>query len=402
MSKPNRGPFVSTKPNKYGIYDIQWSEHGRSRRLSTGRRTFAEAQQVCASFLLGFHQRQGRLDQPTVAVVLAEYWDGHVTAKDHQGRPRVVARGTAAYAIANLAAHFAKYPRDTFKLKTAQDFFDALRLHIHSPLAADISTADVRAYVEARKVGDGAVRRELSVLVAALGHAARTKVMKRHDMPEIEMPPEPEPRDRWLTDDETVRLLDAAAGGARMSPDARLSRCYRFVTIARLTGARKRAIEELTWFQVDFDKRVINLNPEGRQQQRTKRRPTVPIADALMPILRRARKEAISIYVLDHKGSIRKTFETAVVNAKLEGVHPHVLRHTWATRAAQSGVPMWEIAQVLGDTVQTVTKRYLKHCPEHLRHAVNAGVYGSPDLRVKAHMGTENVLSWPNTSDKVL
>jgi integrase len=50
---------------------------------------------------------------------------------------------------------------------------------------------------------------------------------------------------------------------------------------------------------------------------------------------------------------------------------PHTLRHTWATLAAQAGVPLWEIAGVLGDTLATVMKTYAHHCPDHLRGAVN-------------------------------
>jgi hypothetical protein len=39
---------------------------------------------------------------------------------------------------------------------------------------------------------------------------------------------------------------------------------------------------------------------------------------------------------------------------------------------ALSGVPLWEIAGVLGDTVGTVTRVYAHHAPEHLRRGVEA------------------------------
>ena len=36
---------------------------------------------------------------------------------------------------------------------------------------------------------------------------------------------------------------------------------------------------------------------------------------------------------------------------------------------AQRGVPMWEIAGMMGDRIDTVEKHYLKHHPEYLRNA---------------------------------
>src|SRR5260221_7389331 len=50
---------------------------------------------------------------------------------------------------------------------------------------------------------------------------------------------------------------------------------------------------------------------------------------------------------------------------------PRTLRHTWATLAAQAGVPLWEIAGGLGDTLATVMKNYAHHAPDHLRKAIN-------------------------------
>jgi integrase len=52
-------------------------------------------------------------------------------------------------------------------------------------------------------------------------------------------------------------------------------------------------------------------------------------------------------------------------------VTPHVLRHTWASLAAMNGVSLWDIAQVLGDTIATVEANYLHLTPGHLRGAIN-------------------------------
>lgn len=105
----------------------------------------------------------------------------------------------------------------------------------------------------------------------------------------------------------------------------------------------------------------------------------VPISDELLPYLEAAKAAAIandSTYLLGNDGAIRSSFDSACDAAGLDGVSPHVLRHTWATWAARySRTGLWEtmygIAGVMGDTVQTVFRVYAKHHPEFLRDAVN-------------------------------
>jgi integrase len=364
MPRRNRGPYLSDKPNQDGHYEIRWSEHGRSRRRSTRSGDPVFAGQILANFILGFDRQASRpVARLTVAKALADYWDEHV-------RHNVLSIQTAAYALRELARGFAGYDTE-FNVKKADTYFEGLAVHADRKLLSDITVADVRKYTADRGVAAGSIRRELVMLVAAGNHAARQKRIEGSDLPHIPLPPPPAPVDRWLTDGETGRLLHAAAH-AEGYQDGRLTRAYRFIALARYTAARRRAIETLTWAQVDLQRRTIRYNPEGRRQSR-KKRPAVPIADVLYPVLVRAFEEKTGDFVLDHQGSIRATFETTVWNAGLEGVTPHVLRHTWATRAAQEGVPLVDVAGMLGDEVATVVKNYLHHCPEHLRGAANAG-----------------------------
>lgn len=380
MPRQNRGPYLSDKPNEHGHYEVRWSEGGRSRRKSTGSGDVGFAQKVLASFILGFDQEAQRpTGDLTIVECLVNYWNEHV-------RHAVISVQTAAYALRHLAIGLTDFDLP-FQVREADAYFEALALHIDGRTVAGITPLDILTYRDERDLGDGAMRRELGVLVAAINHAVRTKRLQPAERPHIALPAEPAARDRWLTDIETARLLAAAGELDLLSGQGRLTRAYRFVAIARYTASRRRAIETLTWQQVDLDRGIIRFNPEGRRQTK-KRRPAVPIADILLPILKRAKDEAVSDFVLDHPGAIRKTFWTAAHAAGLGDVTPHTLRHTWATRAAQEGVEMWRIAQVLGDTVATVTARYLHHCPEHLRDAVNAG--HNPSVTPgRAHLGSD-------------
>src|SRR3546814_5454646 len=106
---------------------------------------------------------------------------------------------------------------------------DLLDIHFGNTIVPEITIDQCRDYADKRRAGkigwvdedgkrrgyrkadDGTIRRELGgILVPAISHAVKSKRLKEADVPHIEMPPEPEARDRWLTDAERERLLSAA------------------------------------------------------------------------------------------------------------------------------------------------------------------------------------------------
>lgn len=321
--------------NKFGIFEICWSEGGRSKRCSTGAANRQEAEKVLGGFLLE-RDVVKEAAVPTVAFILEDYW---------------IERGN-------------KLPSRDYVQKCQRFFGD----HMGELSVAAVDAKQMEAYSNKRRAGligicasDGTLRREISVLVAAINHALRNRRIKPGDVPFISMPAAPPGKDRWLTQAEFNRLRDCCASNARL----RL-----FVELAIATASRRRALETLMWFQVDLDRGIIQLNPVGRPQTK-KRHPTVPISDHLLPLLQDARAKATTVFVLGHDGTIRTAFNNAVKRAGLKSVTPHTLRHTWATWAAQAGTSLWEIAGVLGDTMATAEKTYAHHAPDYLRNAVN-------------------------------
>lgn len=359
-----KGPYV--EPNSRGIYEIRWSENRRSFRRSTGTKDFHEAQKILANFIL-LKDRDEAVTQRTAAVTVLEilgdpdnpapntYWTDHVLEK-------VVSQETAMLSAKKVLAYF-------------------------GPMAVrDIMPEHVREFIGMRKAGkigqrsiESTIERDLCVLRASINHAVRNRRLSANEVPYIEKLQGSPPKDRWLTHEEATKLLDAARmvwdkskplGHQEWVVTDQLPRIYKFIAIALGTGSRKTAILELTRSQVDLERRMIHLNPTGRRQTK-KRRPAVPISDDLLPIMKQVVADAQGELLLPG-GCIKTAFESAVARAGLKDVTPHTLRHTWATWAAQAGVPLTDIAAVLGDTYATVERNYLHHCPEHLRGAVNA------------------------------
>jgi integrase len=224
-----------------------------------------------------------------------------------------------------------------------------------------IDRALCRSYAIARRaegISDGTIHTELTFLRAALRwHDRATPAV-------VELPPKPAPSERYLTREQYKRLLAAAE-----TPHVRL-----FIVLALATAGRMRAILELTWDRVDFDRGVIRL---GTGEKRRKGRATVPMTERARTMLWEAAQARTCAWVIEWGGKpvgrIHKAFTGAAAAAGLPWCTPHVLRHSAAVWMAEAGIPMAEIAQVLGHTDPAITfKVYARYSPAYLKRAVNA------------------------------
>lgn len=369
MPRPNRGPQLSEEPNKAGYYEITWTERGRSRRHSTGKSDYREAQTYYARWLLA-------LDEATdAAAAAAEQPDG------------LTVQEVCDYYVAE---HVSRLPLAESRDRIPRRL--ALVCTQLGPLkVATLGRADIRAYVTAREEGKVVVpgqidhrtglpkvgqkakasscRNELAQLVAAIRFAVDDGKLKPTDAPKLKLPDPPAPRPIWLTREEAAKLL-AANAPKEGQP---MSRAYLLLVLGLSTAARKEAMQQLTWDRVDFVNNLIDFNQPGRPITK-KRRVKLPMSATLRDVLERAYKERTTDHVLFHDGNTAQTFVFAAKRAGVElpeGAGVHLLRHTWATWQAQMGVSMTWIAACLGDTVQTTERHYAMHSPETLGHVVD-------------------------------
>jgi integrase len=331
-----------------GFYYIHWTENRRSKRVSTKTKDPAVAKRALANWLLGDERvaQDDGAETHTIATLWSRYETKHVDVK-------AMAADTAKFSWANLRPHFGGLTLAEVSSDTVEDYIEKRR-----------------AGIIGRKSKDSTIRRELNVLRACWNWCAdpKRKIISSRDIPAFDLPDDGPPRDRWLRMEEVQKLLDAAA--ERRVGD-RLSRGERFLWLALETGARKEAIWQLTWDRVDFDIGVIDFNVPGRRITK-KRRAVVPISPSLRPVLERAYRERINDHVLDNEAEVWRIVKGIATAAGVEGVSPHVLRHTAATHMARKGVSLWKIAKILGNTLTMVERVYAKHCPDDLRESVGA------------------------------
>lgn len=334
-----------------GYFYAHWTEGRRSKRKSMGTKDKTLATQRFAQWLLLGGQHPGAEVAYTIEDLWTVYYEKHV-------RPNVVGIATVDQSWANLKPHFAALTVPQID-QDAIDGYTAKR-------------ATGRIGKPSKPI---TVRRELLYLMAALNFCAKAprRMFPKAMIEAVELPKAGDPRDRWLKMDEVQRLLDAAR---RMRRGDRLSRGERFLWIALETAARKQAILDLTWDRVDFDTGVIEFEVPGRRRTK-KRRATVAISSSLRPVLERAYKERTGDLVMDSKAAVWSTIQHAAIKAgfseqtvnrgekpKGTGISPHVLRHTAATHMARRGVPLWKIANILGNTLAVVEKVYAKWQPD--------------------------------------
>jgi integrase len=342
MSGPST-PFIKRDAGS-GRWHIFWQENGKTKKRSTGTVDRREAEKALGRFLLEDRTvpEPGAASAPTATV--ASIWPAY--ALSLRGTPTHV-RLVAVWA--RLEPAFG----DRSVISLCQDDIDSY----------------AAARVRMGGAAPGTVRLELVKLQAAISLAVQQRVVDEADKPRLRLPAAPEAHDRWLSREEASRLLAACA--QQRDETGRLSRSERFVWIALATGARRRAIETLTWDQVDFETGVIHFKPDGIAQT-TKRRPSVPISTALRETLdlAYAQRGVGNPYVLDGTREVYSKVVRAASIAGVRDVTPHVLRHTAATWMARKGVPIWRIAGILGNTVAMTEAVYAKHCPEDQRAAV--------------------------------
>jgi integrase len=358
-----------------GVYYIHRYESGkpgadgkarrRTKRLSLSTTEASAAQAAYALFLLN-PDAYGKAEAPssasaalTVSQALDDYWNEYWVPKLKE-EDRRDKDTSEYYAIPHLKAFMGDRPVVELTdddIKGDNGFIAAKR-------------AGKRGL--GRRAGSGWIARELSVLVAAINHEVAKKRLKADEAPSIYLPPQPEPRDRWLRrtpepdgrPSELVRALSITE-----TPKGKLTRACRFRWLAYYTAGRRAAILELTQSQVDLEANVIRLNPRGRVQNK-KRRPIVPIDSELRPLLERILKEIKTEYLFDHPGSVRTALDSELAAVELYDVSAHVFRHSRATHLLQDGTNPYAVAGLLGDTLETVMRVYGHHCPEHIRREI--------------------------------
>ena len=178
-------------------------------------------------------------------------------------------------------------------------------------------------------------------------------------------------RERYLTDDEETRLRAACKR-------SRYPWLLSIVVTALHSGLRRVEMLSLRWRNVDLVTRRLVIRPTNHKSHR---RLVIPINDQLHDALSRHRlnsggaTKGPDVLVFTNEidepiRSVRTAWEDAVARAGLVNFHFHDLRHTFASRLIEEGVPLLHVSKLLGHSTILMTRRYSHATEDALLDAV--------------------------------
>lgn len=207
--------------------------------------------------------------------------------------------------------------------------------------------------------GDLRTLRRVLNLAAEWGRLDRAPVV--HELPQ------PKGRDRVVSFEEEARYLAKASDNLR---DAAI--------LAVDTGLRPNSeLFPLRWADVDLDARAECPNGalHVRHGKTDSAQRTLPLTPRAADVLARRKrveeaKQSPSAFVFPGAGkqghivSMQHPHEKAVADAKLTSYEFYCWRHTFGTRAAQSGMDRFTLARLMGHSSPSVAARYYIHVTE--------------------------------------
>lgn len=339
-------PKTKLALNRSGYYEVRYTERVpgqntyRTRAVSTGAQCAVAAESFRKQWLKDYREQQAPAKSSRLGDVAKVY------LADVKARRQT---GTQAFALAPVLAFLGE------------------------DITLDkISSSDISAYTEHRRkqnIKSGTIKRELGALRTLVNFAVRHKHLSLADKPYITLPQSEQVRELWLDEQQRDDFFQQALKLTKRYKKS-IHRIAIFVGLGLYTGARKGAIKGLTWDRVDFKNGWIDYRDTERVVS-NKRRVPVPMHPKLKTVLAQAfsERDPRDPYVIG-RGDIKRTYERWLKSTDYPWATAHVMRHTFATLLARSGVPLEDVADLLGDDVRIVQKHYRHHVPGGLRSAI--------------------------------
>ena len=314
-----------------GIWWIRYEVEGKPKREKVGRRSDAIAlyQKRKADVRIGIKLPDNLRQRPVSVGELGR--EAIQWYKDHAKRDLYTFTKRMELIIRELGGR----PADSVKPKEVEDW-----LARHS----EWSPATKNRYK--------------TVLSKAYQLALKSDRVTRNPARLVERRNEGDGRIRYLRADEETRLRAAIEQRCRGHLPA--------LVFALHTGLRKSEQFTLTWSDIDFDRRVIIVPHPKNDRSRE-----VTMSETCLSVLKdlhakrpdEGRVFRSNRYSKRPITDIKKAFDSAVKEAKIEDFTWHCLRHTFITRLVQAGVDLRTVQYLSGHQSLAMTGRYAHFAP---------------------------------------
>lgn len=243
-----------------------------------------------------------------------------------------------------------------------------LQPHLGGKLLFDISSELISEIAEVKRKASSksTANRFLSVIRGVLRMAATSKLKWLQTVPDIERYKEPRHRNRWLRQNEALKLLNELPVHQEV-----------VVRLALATGLRQGNVLMLEWDEVDMERKTIFV-PADKAKGGVAF--SVPLNnDAL--ILLETEKDKHPEFVFTYQGKPLKNANTrawkkALKRCGIENFRWHDLRHTWASWQVQAGTPLPVLQEMGAWASSDMVQKYAHLSVEHLAPYANNVLLG--------------------------
>jgi integrase len=356
MPKDRKG-FVVKKQGKLYARICYTDEQGKSRELMRRAVDREDARRI-------LKQLNEELDQPTelrktaldsARMTFAEladlYKQTKLTPAQYHTARKIGGMRSYKSALSFLKALVEFFGKQRIREITANDLESYRLLRLRTPTKRGVRSIT-------------SVNRELGLLRAMLNHAKRCgflSVNPFNNAPSgIISPSDETKRSRVLSREEEARLLSVCIG--------KREHLHACIIAAIDTGLRKNELFTLVWSDVFLLTKTIRLRAFNSKTAKSR---TVPITDRLAIELERLKSGVLDDTLVFTCGDVKRSFTTACRLAGIEDLRFHDLRHTFATRLAQAGIPLTELARLLGHSSLQMTFRYSNATAETVTRAAS-------------------------------
>ena len=180
-----------------------------------------------------------------------------------------------------------------------------------------------------------------------------------HTVPTIRMRKVNNRRIRWLTIQESQRLLQELP-----------SHLQDMAQFTLATGLRESNVTGLQWQDIDLMNRHALIQPE---QSKTNKPIPVPLNQKAIELIKNQRgKHPTHVFTYNNKPVTRcnnHAWRKALIRAGIKDFRWHDLRHTWASWHVQNGTSLQELQQLGGWSSFEMVLRYAHLSSKHLQQA---------------------------------
>lgn len=246
--------------------------------------------------------------------------------------------------------------------------------------ADDLDVSNYLTILKKKNESRNTIIRKISSLRSFYKFLIRNNELEENPFDDVNLKKHPNHLPRFFYEKELYELFKSAKNGE----NSQLAlRNYAIIELLYDTGMRVSECVSLSYRDIDFDNRIINVIGKGNKQR------YLPFGKYLIKALdeykKGCRNEIMNKYQKTHDFVFINQYGDQLTSRGIEyilddivkrtslttNIHPHMLRHTFATQMLNNGADLRTVQELLGHSSLSTTQIYTHVTNEHLLRDYN-------------------------------